>query len=75
MRILLDGATTTTTTGVVKWYDSIATHQNLGKTMVKTFWAPGSLDLLAALIHSIKKFSLTFTNFLHALLARPHDMS
>jgi hypothetical protein len=51
-RIVLDGATTTTTTttSIVKWFGSIATHQNLGKTMVKIFWAPETLKLLVAFI-------------------------
>ena len=31
LRVVLDGATTTTTSSVVKWYGSIVTHQNLGK--------------------------------------------
>jgi hypothetical protein len=37
--ILDGGATITTTSGVVKWYGGIATHQNLTKTMrEKTPW-------------------------------------
>ena len=34
LRIILDGAAATS--GVVKWYGSIATHQYLAKTMAKT---------------------------------------
>ena len=39
MRIILDGATITTTiSDIVKWNcGSIGTHQNLGKTMGKQF--------------------------------------
>jgi len=53
LRIVLDGATTTTTTtttSIVKWFGSIATHQNLGKTMAKILWAPETLQLLVAFI-------------------------
>ena len=51
MRIILDGVVATTTSlGDVKCYGSIATHQNLGKTLAKTVWALETLDILVALI-------------------------
>jgi hypothetical protein len=50
LRIILNGGATTTTSGVVKWYDSIATYQNLTKTTVKTLWALETLHLHVALV-------------------------
>ena len=52
MKIFLNDAIATmiTTLGVVKWNGSIATHQNVTKTMVKTLWAPKTLDLMVGLI-------------------------
>ena len=46
--ILNDATTTTTTTtsSVDKCHDSIATHQNLMKTLLKTRWTPKILDIM-----------------------------
>ena len=44
--ILNDATTTTTTSSVEKCHDSIATHQNLVKTLLKTRRAPKILDIM-----------------------------
>lgn len=46
LRIILDGATTTTPLGVVEVCASVANHQNLAKTL----WTPKSLDITVAII-------------------------
>lgn len=36
MRFVLNDAVTTTTSSIVKWFDGIATHRSIPKTITKT---------------------------------------